>query len=85
MLAILQKFAFGAKWKSVMISLLKVILAQGSPFPPNSVKPFPEKIMLGSFLLVGIVLSNCYKNGNLSKIVVVSRKPVLPQSFGDLA
>lgn len=71
------KLLWRGEQRRMLLSYVKVLLEQGDPFLPRSLERLPGKLMIGTFMLMGIVLSNCYKNDNLSK-VVSPRRPVLP-------
>lgn len=52
------------------ISLLKVLLEQGDPFPRHIVLRRIIRVMSSCFLLIGIVLSNAYKNTNVYRMIL---------------
>lgn len=65
-------------------SLIKLLLEQGNPFPAGAYERDRKiQIILGTFMLAGIVLSNGYKNSNVYNMVS-PRKPIRYNSFYDL-
>lgn len=66
-----------------LFSLLKVILEQNDPFAQIVVKNTRLRLPIIFLLLVGIILSNAYKNTNIYKMVS-PRKPILYQTFEEL-
>lgn len=64
-------------------AVVKVFLEQGDPFHNSVVSRTPNRIFIGLFLLMGIILSNAYKNTNVYNMVV-PRKPVLYKYFHEL-
>lgn len=69
--------------QDIFISVLKVLWVQGDPFQPGIVKAKYCRITVGLFLLMGIVLSNAYKNTNVYNMVV-QRQPILYKYFKDM-
>lgn len=65
------------------MSVVKLLLEQGDPFPNSITRVKLVRIMLGLLLLMGIVLSNGYKNTNVYNMVV-PRKPILYKYFKEL-
>ncbi|CAL8121392.1 unnamed protein product [Orchesella dallaii] len=61
--------------KQYSLALLKVILEQGDPFPSEPLAATPIRLMVAAFMLVGIVLSNAYKNSNVYNMIA-PRNPV---------
>lgn len=55
-------------------SLLKVLLEQGNPFPPSVGNSNHLKHLLGTYLLMRIILSNCYKNTIVYNMVVLRNR-----------
>lgn len=53
-----------------ILSALKVFLEQGDPFPMNVLEIAELRFVAGTFLLMGIVLSNAYKNTNVYNMVI---------------
>lgn len=51
------------------ISFMKVLLEQGDPFSEMVLSCPKVRVALGSFLLVGIILSNAYKNTNVYNMI----------------
>lgn len=66
-----------------LMSVLKVLLEQGDPFQNFVVRRKQVRIMIGLFLLMGLILSNAYKNTNVYNMVV-HRKPILYSYFEEL-
>lgn len=65
--------------RSHWLSPLKVLLEQGDPFSDSFVQHDRAKWLTGSFLLVGIVLSNAYKNSNVYNMM--QPKDLIPYRF----
>lgn len=65
------------------LSLVKVLLEQGTPFLDTTISTLRAKWVAGSFLLIGIVVSNAYKNINLYHMVA-PRKPIPYQFFDEI-
>ncbi|CAL8135793.1 unnamed protein product [Orchesella dallaii] len=65
------------------LSLLKVLLEQGDPFPMSLLQSNPVRLMMSCVFLVGIVLSNAYKNTNVYNMIV-PREPLPYQRFEEL-
>ncbi|CAL8121394.1 unnamed protein product [Orchesella dallaii] len=61
--------------KQYSLALLKVIVEQGDPFPKEPLVATPTRLMVAAFMLVGIVLSNAYKNSNVYNMIA-PRSPV---------
>lgn len=64
-------------------SILKVLLEQGDPIPPCITLTKKHRYFIGTFLLVGIVLSNAYKSSNVYNMVI-PRSPILYKLLTDL-
>lgn len=64
-------------------AVIKVFLEQSDPFQNSVVNGKPNRIMIGLFLLMGIILSNACKNTNVYNMVV-PREPILYKYFEDL-
>lgn len=47
----------------------KILMEQGDSFPAKLLKILKVQVLLGPFLLVGIVLSNAYKNTNIYQMI----------------
>jgi len=60
---------------SICIQFLKVLLEQGDPFSAALMNQERLRICIGTFLLVGIVLSNAYKSENVYNLVL-AWKPI---------
>jgi len=58
-------FSFTKHW----LRLLKVLVEQGDPFTDTLLKQSPIRLTVVGFLLVGIVLSNAYKNSNVYNMI----------------
>jgi len=71
---------------SIFIQVTKVLLEQGDPFTSKVAVQARLRFSIGTFLLVGIVLSNAYKSSNVYNLVL-PREPVpyenLSQLFAD--
>lgn len=65
------------------ISLLKVILDQGNPFPEQHIASLKSKILSITFMLIGIVHSNAYKNTNVYNMIL-PRSPLPLEYFWEL-
>lgn len=65
------------------MSPLKVLLEQGNPFSDTVANDYKLKYMIGGFLLMGIVLSNAYKNTNVYNMIL-PRKPIPYEFFHEL-
>lgn len=74
----------GERGSLQLFSLMKVILEQGDPFPDHVLRDHRKmRLVLGIFLLVGIVLSNGYKYENAYNMIE-PRKPVKYANFTEL-
>lgn len=62
---------------------LKVLLEQGNPFPATVTKSHGVRFMVALYLLIGIVLSNAYKNSNVYNMTA-PRKIIPYKYFQDL-
>lgn len=71
------------KFWSYWISPLKVFLEQGDPFLEGVASGSRTRLVVAIFLLIGIILSNAYKNTNVYNMII-PRKPVLYEEFSDL-
>ncbi|CAL8129397.1 unnamed protein product [Orchesella dallaii] len=60
---------------SQSLPLIKVLVEQGDPFPAAMLRNYRIAPVIAVFLLVGIVLSNGYKNTNVYNMIA-PRKPV---------
>lgn len=65
------------------LSPLKVLLEQGDPFSNLMLKGTPAKLISIIFLLLGIILSNAYKNSNVYNMIT-PRRPIPYESFNEL-
>lgn len=62
---------------------MKVLLEQGNAFSDALTSRFQLRYIIGPYILVGIVLSNAYKNKNVYKMIT-PRTPVRYEKFGEL-
>lgn len=62
---------------------MKLLLEQSNPFPTCVMNVTTIRLLVGSYLLMGIVLSNAYKNTNVYNMVS-PRKPIHYEYFSDL-
>lgn len=62
---------------------LKIFLEQGDPFPKSLIRNPRCKYIIGTILLMGIVLSNAYKNTNVYNMIA-QRKPLMYQYLKEL-
>lgn len=67
------------KVKNHWIAPVKVILEQGTPFLESVASVGKLRFALGLFLLMGIILSNAYKNSNVYNII--SPRKYLPYEY----
>lgn len=65
------------------LSVIKVLLEQGNPFCVADKKSNKLKLIMSIFLLMGVVVSNAYKNSNVYTMVI-PRFPVSMKTFHDL-
>lgn len=65
------------------LSHVKVLLEQGDPYANELLKIAPLRWLIGSYLVVGIVLSNAYKNSNVYNLIT-PRKPLPFETFDEL-
>lgn len=65
------------------LSPVKVLLEQGGPFSKSSEDNTNFRYAIGSLLLMGIILSNAYKNTNVYDMII-PRKPVPFETFKEL-
>ncbi|CAL8135770.1 unnamed protein product [Orchesella dallaii] len=72
----------GSLWKD-WISLVKVCLEQGDPFPLSLLRDNHVRLVVSCVLLVGIVLSNAYKNTNVCNMIA-PREPIPYQRLNEL-
>lgn len=72
-----------AATKSNGLTFLKVILEQGDPFPASVGNVTKFLVIIGLLLLMGIILSNAYKNTNVYNMVVPKR-PLVYKDLKDL-
>lgn len=70
-------------WQIFIISTLKVLLEQGNPFSSLVMSVNSVRFVTGLLLLMGVVLSNAYKNKNIYNMVT-SRKTVPYKFLGEL-
>lgn len=68
---------------SQTVSIFKMLVEQGGPFLDSVANKTRFRSVLGPLLLMGIVLSNAYKNTNIYNMVI-PRKPVLYNYFQEL-
>lgn len=66
-----------------LLNTLKVLLEQGDPFPSSVASTLNLRYAIGSFLLVGIVLSNAYKSENVYNMITL-RKEIPYERFHEL-
>lgn len=66
-----------------LLNTLKVLLEQGDPFPSSISNTINLRYAVGSFLLVGIVISNAYKSENVYNMITL-RKPIPYEKFHEL-
>lgn len=64
-------------------STVKVLVEQEYPFPAKITGITRLRLLIGAYLLMGVVLSNGYKNTNVF-ILISPRKPALYRTFHDL-
>lgn len=69
-------------WSNWM-SPVKVFLEQGDPFPSSLVNKKRMRMVVGLFLMAGIILSNSYKNTNVYNMIA-PRKPIPYEFFEEL-
>lgn len=69
--------------KCEVISVIKILLEQSNPFPREIENERKLRVIIILILLMGIVLSNAYKNTNVYKMVI-PRIPVSFQYFTEL-
>lgn len=72
-----------AGFGSRCISPLKVFLEQGDPYPGSVINGKRMRWFVGTFLLVGVVMSNAYKNENVYNMIT-PRKPIPYETFKEL-
>ncbi len=68
-------FAFNFLWSPVvrsrhLLSVIKVLLEQGDPFLASMARISRLRWVISAYLLVGIVLSNAYKNTNVYNMIL---------------
>lgn len=68
---------------SQLIHIVKLLLEQGGPFAKSVLNAAHLRNMIGLLLLMGIILSNAYKNSNVYNMVI-PRKPILYKFFREL-
>lgn len=73
-------FSFLLKYIHIPI---KVVVEQGDPFLSSVTKTGNLRYAVGSFLLVGIVISNAYKSENVYNIMTL-RQPIPYEKFDEL-
>lgn len=66
-----------------IISVFKMFLEQGGPFARSVLSMKNRRCMIGLLLLMGVVLSNAYKNSNIYNMVI-PRRPILYKYFWEL-
>lgn len=64
-----SKHFIGISFKASMLSILKVLLEQGGPFPENKETVNKLKFLFCGTLLAGLVISNAFKSENVYNIV----------------
>lgn len=62
---------------------VKLLLEQGDPFSGNVGTTYKFKVVIGIFMLMGIILSNAYKNSNVYNIIS-PKKPIPTEFFQEL-
>lgn len=77
---VVSKIYVSCKFYGKLFSLTKTFLEQGDLNPDKNLK---IRVMIGSFLVALIVLSNGYKNANVYNMVT-PRKPIRYETFRDL-
>lgn len=65
------------------LSSLQVLLEQGAPHLDSVAKVTRTKLTIGAFILMGVVLSNAYKNSNVYNMIT-PRKPIPYHFFDEL-
>lgn len=70
------------RWSKFMVSV-KVLLEQGNPFQDSVTNDARMRWIAGFFLMMGIVLSNSYKNTNVHNMIA-PRKPIPYEYFKEL-
>jgi len=71
------------KLVSVFVQVTKALLEQGDPFSSTIAGKHRFRFNIGTFLLVGIVISNAYKSSNVYNLVL-PRKPVPYENVSQL-
>lgn len=66
------------------LSVVKVLLEQGDPFPSNFDKCRQMRFLMCGILLGGLVISNAFKSENMHKIVL-PRQHISYYNFDDLS
>lgn len=74
-----RKYALVPEW----VAPVKVFLEQGDPFPNEATSKDNLKVVISTFLLMGVVLSNAYKNSNVYNMIL-PRNPVPYEYFREL-
>jgi len=69
------------KHLSILMQVIKALLEQGDPFASTVIDNVVLRCSIGTFLLVGIVLSNAYKNSNVYNLV----SPLKPIPYENLS
>lgn len=83
MVPLLSQFETNTEqWSNCMASM-KVLLEQGNPFQEKLTKQESMRWVISLFLLMGIVLSNAYKNSNVLNMIA-PRKPIPYELFKEL-
>lgn len=72
------------RWKNELFAIAKVFLEQGDPFASGQLQDSKVRWIVSGILLVGIVISNAYKNDNVYKMVL-GRKTLYYDTISSLA
>lgn len=72
---VVLSYAFKLLWSPVphprhLLALIKVLLEQGDPFLASVAQIQRLRWMIGTFMLIGTVLSNAYKNTNVYNMIL---------------
>lgn len=65
------------------VALVKVLLEQGDPFRADMLTPSKFRMLIGIILLMGVVISNAYKNTNIYQMII-PRSPIRLETFEQL-
>lgn len=83
-ISVTQFVTFPRKEISIhIVSTLRVFMEQGSPFPNQIINISALRYATGLFLLMGIIISNAYKNTNVYNMII-PRQPIPFEKFEDL-